>query len=84
MMIYSVLKKNINYKNIIKKQLIHNHSYTMLQKELDDKDKIIKELKKDIKKLEYENNKLKTKNQTNEYQKSIDLLYRSNKLNLKF
>ncbi len=76
-MIYSVLRKNINYKNIIKKQFIHNHSYTMLQKELNDKDKIIKELKKDIKKLECENNKLKTKNETNNYQKSIDLLYRS-------
>jgi hypothetical protein len=49
----------------------------MLQKELNDKDKIIKELKKDIKKLECENNKLKTKNETNNYQKSIDLLYRS-------
>ena len=78
-MIYLILRKNINYKNIIKKRFIHNHSYTMLQKELDNKDKIIKELKKDIKKLEYENNRAQSKTNQLEYQRTVDLLFAKNK-----
>lgn len=76
-MIYSILKqRSICSKNIKFSRFINNHSYNMLQKELDKKDNIIKELKKYIKELESDNNKLKTKIETNKYQKIIYLLYR--------
>jgi hypothetical protein len=80
-MFCSVLRKNINYKGFIKplqKQYIHNHSYNILRKELNEKDIVIKKLKDYIKKLECENNSLNATIDKLKYQNSLDLLYNTN------
>lgn len=74
-MILTTLKKKIKINKNINFKYIHNQSYIILQKELDDKNTIIKELNEYIKKLEYDNNILKTQNETNDYQKIINTAY---------
>lgn len=63
--------KPINYKTI------HNQSYIVLSKELDDKVKLIKELKDYIKKLECQNYSLTQTIKKNDYQNMINNTYKN-------
>ncbi len=67
---------NLGLKGSIKNKTIHNHSYIVLQKELDEKINIIKELNKKNKELKNENNSLKYTIETIKHQNMVDIINR--------